>query len=285
MRLIRLGAPGRERPGVILSDGTRLDVSEHIQDYTPEFFAAGGLDRLKTIVTQHGKDCPPADRKERLGPPIARPNKFIAIGQNYRAHVEETGQQIPKEPPIFTKQTSCICGPDDDVVIPKGGTKLDYEVELAFVMKTKARYLEKEADALNYVAGFTICNDVSERNFQLERGPTWTKGKSSDTFGPLGPCLTTLDDLPDYGNLEIQLKVNGQLRQNSNTNDLIFSVPHLVWYISQFFPLEPGGVITTGTPSGVAIGMKPPQWLKPGDTMELSIAKLGSQTQKVVARA
>ena len=283
MRLIRFGAPGRERPGVILPDGTRLDLSDHIQDYTPEFLAAGGLERLSKLITEHGRDCPPADRKERLGPPIARPNKFIAIGQNYRAHVEETGQELPKEPPVFTKQSSCICGPNDDVIIPKGSTKLDYEVELAVVIKTKLRYLEKEADAMKYVAGFTICNDVSERNFQLERGPTWTKGKSADTFGPLGPYLTTAEDVPDYGNLGISLKVNGETRQNSNTSDLIFGVPHLVWYISQFFTLEPGDVITTGTPSGVALGMKPPRWLKAGDVLELAIEKMGTQTQHVVA--
>jgi 2-keto-4-pentenoate hydratase/2-oxohepta-3-ene-1,7-dioic acid hydratase in catechol pathway len=283
MRLIRFGTPGRERPGVILPDGTRLDVSEHIQDYTPEFFAAGGLDRLKTLITEHGKECPPADRKARLGPPISRPHKFLAIGLNYRKHAQEVGAEIPKEPIVFTKQTSCICGPNDHVVIPKGSTKLDYEVELAVVMKTKLRYLEKEADAMKYVAGFTICNDVSERNFQLERGPTWTKGKSADTFGPLGPYLTSTEDVSDYANLDLQLKVNGEIRQNSNTNDLIFTVPHLVWYISQFFTLEPGDVITTGTPSGVAQGMKPPRWLRPGDVMELAIAKLGTQTQTVVA--
>jgi 2-keto-4-pentenoate hydratase/2-oxohepta-3-ene-1,7-dioic acid hydratase in catechol pathway len=283
MRLIRLGAPGRERPGVIMPDGTRLDVSEHIQDYTPEFFAAGGLERLKTLITQHGKDCPPAGRNERLGSPIARPHKFIAIGMNYRKHAVEVGAEIPKEPVVFTKHTTCIVGPNDDVVVPRGSTKLDYEVELAVVMKTKLRYLESEADAMKYVAGFTICNDVSERNFQLERGPTWVKGKSADTFGPLGPYLTTVDEVPDHDHLDLELKVNGQVRQSSNTSDLVFGVPHLVWYISQFFTLEPGDVITTGTPSGVAMGMKPPQWLKPGDTMELTIAKLGTQTQRVVA--
>jgi len=283
MRLIRFGAPGRERPGVLMPDGTRLDVSDHIQDYTPEFFAAGGLDRLGKLITEHGGDCPPADRKARLGPPIARPHKFLAIGLNYRKHAAEVGAEIPKEPIVFTKQSSCICGPNDEVMQPKGSTKLDYEVELAVVMKTKLRYLEKESDALKYVAGFTICNDVSERAFQLERGPTWTKGKSADTFGPLGPTLVTAGDVPDYDNQEIQLKVNGQMRQDSNTNDLIFTVPHLIWYISQFFTLEPGDVITTGTPSGVAAGMKPPQWLKPGDEVELTIGKLGTQTQHIVA--
>jgi 2-keto-4-pentenoate hydratase/2-oxohepta-3-ene-1,7-dioic acid hydratase in catechol pathway len=220
----------------------------------------------------------------RLGPPIARPYKFIAIGLNYRKHAAEVGAEIPKEPIVFTKHTSCIVGPNDDVIIPKGSTKLDYEVEIAFVMKTKLRYLEKESDALKYVAGFTICNDVSERNFQTEHGPTWVKGKSSDTFGPLGPFLATPDEVPDYDKLPISLKVNGELRQNSSTDDLIFGIPHLVWYTSQFFTLEPGDIFTTGTPSGVAMGFKPPKWLKAGDVMELNISKLGTQTQKVVAK-
>ena len=284
MKLIRFGLPGRERPGVMMPDGARLDVSDHVPDYTPEFFAAGGLERLKTLIAQEAKSCPAISKDVRLGPPIARPYKFIAIGLNYRKHAAEVGAEIPKEPIVFTKHTTCIAGPDDEVIIPKGSTKLDYECELAFVMKSKLRYLEKEPDALKHVAGFTICNDVSERNFQLERGPTWVKGKSADTFGPLGPFLATPDEVPDFGNLSISLKVNGETRQDSNTNDLIFGVPHLVWYISQFFTFEPGDVVTTGTPSGVAQGMKPPKWLKAGDVMELNIAKLGTQTQRVAAK-
>jgi 2-keto-4-pentenoate hydratase/2-oxohepta-3-ene-1,7-dioic acid hydratase in catechol pathway len=239
---------------------------------------------LSVIIAQEAKSCPVVPKDIRLGPPIARPYKFIAIGLNYRKHAAEVGAEIPKEPIVFTKHTTSICGPTDEVIIPKGSTKLDYEVELAFVMKSKLRYLEKESDALKYVAGFTICNDVSERSFQLERGPTWVKGKSADTFGPLGPYLATTDEVPDYDNLPISLKVNGEKRQDSNTNDLIFGVPHLVWYISQFFTFEPGDVVTTGTPSGVAQGMKPPRWLKAGDVMELTIARLGTQLLRVAAK-
>jgi len=284
MKLIRFGLPGGEKPGVQLPDGARIDVSDHVADYTPAFFASGGLEHLKSVVAQHEAACPRIAADMRLGPPIARPHKFIAIGLNYRKHAAEVGAEAPKEPIVFTKHTSCIVGPNDDVIIPKGSTKLDYEVEIAFVMKSKVRYLEKESDSLKHVAGFTICNDVSERNFQTERGPTWVKGKSADSFGPLGPFLATPDELPDYDKLPIGLKVNGEARQNSSTDDLIFGIPHLIWYISQFFTLEPGDVVTTGTPSGVAMGFKPPKWLKAGDVMELNIGKLGTQTQKVVAR-
>jgi len=278
MKLIRFGESGREKPGVELSDGTRLDVSDLIGDYTPEFFACGGMDKLMSIANP--RTCPAIKGTPRLGPPVARPNQFIAIGLNYRKHAEEMGAKIPTEPEIFVKLTSSICGPNDDILIPPGSQKMDYEVELAFVMKNKLRYLAKKEEALQHVAGFLICNDVSERDFQ-HRGTQWVKGKSHQNFGPLGPWMIPTGELPDVHNLDLSLKVNGQTRQNSNTNDLIFDVPHMVWYMSQFFTLEPGDVITTGTPSGVAGGMKPPGWLKAGDTVEVNIAKLGTQRNTV----
>ncbi len=280
MKLIRFGEPGREKPGVEQEGGQRIDLSDAIVDYTPEFFASGGLEQVKALVAG-STNFPSVAAGVRLGPPVARPHKFIAIGLNYRKHAEELGLPIPSEPVVFTKLTSCIMGPNDDVIVPQGSTKLDYEAELAFVMKNKVRYLASEKEALAHVAGFTICNDVSERNFQQERGGQWVKGKSCDTFGPLGPCLITTDALADYGKLDLSLKVNGEVRQSSNTDDMIFAVPYLVHYLSQFFTLEPGDVITTGTPSGVAGGMKPPKFLKAGDKVEVTFAKLGTQTQTV----
>jgi 2-keto-4-pentenoate hydratase/2-oxohepta-3-ene-1,7-dioic acid hydratase in catechol pathway len=283
MKLIRFGAPGSEKPGVQLDDGTRLDLSRHIADYTPEFFAAGGMARVAELAKAR-KDTPAADPKERLGPPVARPRKFIAIGLNYRKHAAEVGAQIPKEPEVFTKLTSCICGPNDPTWIPKTSTKLDYEVELAFVMKNRVADLASESEALQHVAGFLICNDVSERDFQF-RGSQWVRGKSADTFGPLGPWLVTPDEVGDPHTLDLTLKVNGKVRQQSNTSDFIFNIPHVIWYCSQFFTLEPGDVFTTGTPSGVAVGMKDPNaFLKAGDTVELTIAKLGTQLQQVIPK-
>lgn len=284
MKLIRFGAPGRERPGVLLDDGTRLDLSRHIADYTPEFFAAGGPARVAELV-QAGRDLPRGDGAERLGPPVARPHKFIAIGLNYRRHAAEVGAQIPAEPEIFTKYTSCICGPNDGVQVPKTSTRLDYEVELAFVMKSRVADLDSQDEALQHVAGYLICNDVSERDFQF-RGGQWVRGKSHDTFGPLGPWLVTPDEVGDPHALDVSLKVNGKVRQQSNTSDFIFNIPHIIWYCSHFFTLEPGDVVTTGTPEGVAQGMKDPDaFLKSGDTMELTVSKLGTQTQQVVPRA
>jgi 2-keto-4-pentenoate hydratase/2-oxohepta-3-ene-1,7-dioic acid hydratase in catechol pathway len=282
MKLIRFGERDREKPGIEQDDGSRLDVSDHIPDYTPDFFACGGLERLKELAAK-AEGLPAVPKGTRLGPPIARPYKFLAVGLNYRAHAEEGGHAIPSEPLIFTKATSCIMGPDDDILVPRESQRLDYEVELAFVMKDKVRYLEREQDAPAHIAGFTICNDVSERHFQQERGGQFIKGKSCDTFGPLGPVLVTTDALPDHGDLELTTRVNGEVRQHSTTADLIFSVPHLVWYLSQFMTLEPGDVIATGTPSGVGSRMDPPGLLQPGDKVELSVAKLGTQTQTVRA--
>jgi 2-keto-4-pentenoate hydratase/2-oxohepta-3-ene-1,7-dioic acid hydratase in catechol pathway len=284
MKLIRFGTPGRERPGVQLDDGTRLDLSRHIWDYTPEFFASGGMARVAELVKAR-QDTPAADPNERLGAPVARPHKFVAIGLNYRKHAAEVGAQIPKEPEIFTKHTSCICGPNDGIRVPKTSTKLDYEIELAFVMKDRVEDLASEAEALQHVAGYLICNDVSERDFQF-RGSQWVRGKSHESFGPLGPYLVTPDEVGDPHGLALTLKVNGKVRQQSNTNDFIFNIPHIIWYCSQFFPLEPGDVVTTGTPSGVAVGMKDPSaFLKPGDTVELTVDKLGQQVQQVLPKA
>jgi 2,4-diketo-3-deoxy-L-fuconate hydrolase len=283
MKLIRFGTPGREKPGVLLNDGTRLDLSRHLSDYTPEFFAAGGLARVAELVAAR-KDVPTADAKARLGAPVARPLKFIAIGLNYRKHAAEVGAQIPKEPEVFTKYTSCISGPDDAIWVPRTSKKLDYEVELAFVMKDRVADLASEGEALQHVAGYLICNDVSERDFQF-RGSQWVRGKSADTFGPLGPWLVTPDEVGDPHTLDLSLKVNGKVRQQSNTSDFIFNIPHVIWYCSQFFTLEPGDVITTGTPAGVAVGMKDPNaFLKIGDVVELTIARLGTQTQRVTAK-
>ena len=281
MRLIRFGNPGRENPGVEQSDGTRLDLSLHIDDYTPEFFASGGLERVRSLVAA-GIDLPKADPSARLGSPVALPKKFIAIGLNYSKHAAEVGAKIPTEPEVFTKHTSCICGPNDHVEKPRNSTKLDYEVELAFVMNSRVKYLAAEKDALQHVAGYLICNDVSERAFQMQ-GLQWTKGKSHDTFGPLGPYLVTPDEVGDVHNLDVKLKVNGQVRQDSNTNDLIFNIPQIIHYLSHYITLEPGDVVTTGTPSGVAAGMgSPDAFLKVGDKVELSISKLGTQLQTVV---
>jgi 2-keto-4-pentenoate hydratase/2-oxohepta-3-ene-1,7-dioic acid hydratase in catechol pathway len=280
MKLFRFGESGREKPGVELPDGTRLDVSDQISDFGPDFFACGGMERLKAVATP--RLCPPVQGNPRLGPPVARPNQFIAIGLNYRKHAEEMGSKIPTEPEIFVKLTSCICGPNDDIVQPLNSQKLDYEVELAFVMKSKLRYLASPEEALQHVAGFLICNDVSERGFQ-QQGSQWVKGKSAHNFGPLGPWLVPTEELPDVHNLDVSLKVNGKSRQSSSTNDLIFNIPHLVWYMSRHFTLEPGDVITTGTPSGVAGGMKPPAFLKPGDQVETAIAQLGVQRNAVRA--
>ncbi|MDH4248698.1 MAG: fumarylacetoacetate hydrolase family protein [Deltaproteobacteria bacterium] len=280
MKLIRFGEPGREKPGVELPDGTRLDLSAHIADYTPEFFAAGGVERLAELVKLR-RDCPVITPGIRLGAPVARPHKFLAIGLNYVKHAQEAGMPVPKEPVVFTKHTSCISGPNDAIPVPRGSTKLDYEVELAFVMKNRVRYLEKESEALQHVAGYLICNDISERDFQF-RSTQWTLGKSHDGFGPLGPWLVTPDEVGDPHNLDVELKVNGKGRQKSNTADFIFNINHCIWYLSQFMTLEPGDVVTTGTPFGVALGLKDPAaWLKDGDTMDVTISKLGTQRQVV----
>jgi 2-keto-4-pentenoate hydratase/2-oxohepta-3-ene-1,7-dioic acid hydratase in catechol pathway len=282
MKLIRFGQPGQEKPGLQLADGRWIDASAFGQDYTEDFFASGGLDKLSSWAVANAATAPTVDPSTRLGPCIARPSKIVCIGLNYVDHAKESGMDIPKEPILFFKSTSSLVGPNDDVVIPKGSEKTDWEVELAIVIGTKATYVS-EADALDYVAGYCLHNDYSERAFQLERGGQWVKGKSCDTFAPLGPFLATKDEIADPHNLKLWLKVNGVTRQNSSTNQLIFNVPQVVSYISQFMTLLPGDVISTGTPPGVGLGFKPPIFLQPGDVVELGIEGLGTSSQKAKA--
>ncbi|HET9316850.1 MAG TPA: fumarylacetoacetate hydrolase family protein [Vicinamibacteria bacterium] len=281
MKLIRFGPPGHERPGVQLADGSRRDVSGFGADYDEAFFAGGGLARLAAWLPTG--DTHPVAPSERLGPPIGRPSKIVCIGLNYRDHAAETGAAIPREPVIFFKASTALCGPDDPLVIPRGATKVDWEVELAVVIGTTCRYAPPEEAARN-VAGYALHNDYSERSFQLERGGQWSKGKSADTFAPLGPFLATPDEVGDPQALGMRLTVNGETRQRSSTAQMIFDVPTLVSYVSQFMTLLPGDVISTGTPAGVGLGIKPePLYLKAGDVVALGIERLGESRQDVVA--
>jgi 2,4-didehydro-3-deoxy-L-rhamnonate hydrolase len=281
MKLIRMGEVGWEKPGVLLEDGTRLDVSGFGADYNEEFFAGDGIPKLRNWLAQHAGSAPRASGSGRLGAPICRPSKIVCIGLNFRDHAQESGMEIPKEPVIFFKSTTSLVGSNDALMIPKNATKVDWEVELAIVIGKKASYVGKE-NALDYVAGFALHNDYSERSFQLERGGQWVKGKSADTFAPLGPFLATRDEIRDFNQLGMWLKVNGALRQRGSTANMICDVPGLVAYVSQFMTLLPGDLISTGTPAGVGMGMKPPQYLKAGDVVELGIDGLGESRQEVV---
>jgi 2-keto-4-pentenoate hydratase/2-oxohepta-3-ene-1,7-dioic acid hydratase in catechol pathway len=278
MKLVRFGSPGAEKPGLVDDQGAILDLSGHVKDITGDTLSPASLDKLRKLDPA---TLPAAPKGVRLGSPVGNVGNFIAVGLNYIDHAKETGSPIPKEPVLFNKLPNCIVGPNDDVMIPKGSTKLDYEVEIAFVIGTRARYVD-EKNALAHIAGYCICNDVSERAFQSERGGQWMKGKSAETFGPLGPWLVTTDEIKNVQNLTMSLDVNGQRRQTGNTETMIFSIAHALHYISQFMVLEPGDVVTTGTPPGVALGMKPPVWLKAGDVMKLSIQGLGEQQSKIV---
>jgi 2-keto-4-pentenoate hydratase/2-oxohepta-3-ene-1,7-dioic acid hydratase in catechol pathway len=278
MKLVRFGAPGAEKPGLCDTDGTIRDLSAHVKDITGDTLSPTSLDKLRKL---DAKTLPAAPKGVRIGAPVGNVRNFIAIGLNYADHAKEAGQEIPKEPIIFAKLPNCIVGPDDDVMIPKGSTKLDWEIEIAFVVGTRARYVE-EKDAAKHIAGYAICNDVSERHFQLERGGQWMKGKCSETFGPLGPWLVTTDEIKDPQALPMYLDVNGKRMQTGNTRTMIFTCAHILHYVSQFMVLEPGDVVTTGTPPGVGLGMKPPVFLQAGDVMTLGIEGLGKQTQKVV---
>jgi 2-keto-4-pentenoate hydratase/2-oxohepta-3-ene-1,7-dioic acid hydratase in catechol pathway len=278
MKLVRFGSPGAEKPGLVDAQGAIRDLSGHVKDITGDTLSPASLDKLRKLDPA---TLPAAPKGVRLGSPVGNVGNFIAVGLNYIDHAKETGSPIPKEPVLFNKLPNCIVGPNDDVMIPKGSTKLDYEVEIAFVIGTRARYVD-EKNALAHIAGYCICNDVSERAFQSERGGQWMKGKSAETFGPLGPWLVTTDEIKNVQNLTMSLDVNGQRRQTGNTETMIFSIAHALHYISQFMVLEPGDVVTTGTPPGVALGMKPPVWLKAGDVMKLSIQGLGEQQSKVV---
>jgi 2-keto-4-pentenoate hydratase/2-oxohepta-3-ene-1,7-dioic acid hydratase in catechol pathway len=282
VKLIRFGNPGRELPGAELPDGTRLETSALTPDYDEAFFGGDGLSELRRWLSSDGPRAPRVPPAERLGPPIARPSKIVCIGLNFRDHAAESGMALPTEPVIFFKSTTAIVGPNDDVVIPRGGVKLDWEVELAVVIGRRAGYVPKD-EALEHVAGYVLHNDYSERSFQLERGGQWVKGKSADTFAPLGPWLVTSDDVPGPQQLAMWLTVNGERVQDGTTASMIFDVATLVSYLSEFMTLLPGDVISTGTPAGVGLGMKPhPQYLKPGDVVELGIEHLGVQRQRIV---
>jgi 2,4-diketo-3-deoxy-L-fuconate hydrolase len=280
MKLIKFGDIGKEKPGVIIND-TWFDVSEYVHDYDENFFENDGLSKLKKIIEEN--ELKTVSVNNRLGSPVSRPSKIICIGLNYSDHAMESNMQLPDEPVIFFKATTAIVGPNDDLVIPKNSVKTDWEVELAVVIGKKALHVE-ETDALNYVAGYVLHNDYSEREFQLERSGQWVKGKSCDSFAPLGPWLATQDEIPDIDNLRLWLKVNDQIMQDGNTKNLVFNVPHLVAYVSSFMTLLPGDVISTGTPAGVGLGQKPsPVYIKPGDVIELGIDGLGSSKQTAKA--
>jgi 2,4-diketo-3-deoxy-L-fuconate hydrolase len=282
MKLIRFGEPGRERPGLLLPDGRRVDASGFGADYDEAFFGSGGLERLGRWLEREGGAAPVVADGVRLGPPVCRPSKIVCVGLNYRDHARETGQAVPAEPVLFFKATSALTGPNDDVIIPKNGAKTDWEVELAVVIGRRATYVER-GEALAHVAGYVLHNDYSERSFQLERGGQWVKGKSCDTFAPLGPFLATQDEIRDVHDLPMWLKVNGETKQCGSTRDLVFDVPTLVSYISQFMTLLPGDVISTGTPAGVGHAQRPPRYLVDGDEVELGIEGLGSSRQRLRA--
>ncbi|PIF70893.1 fumarylacetoacetate hydrolase family protein [Flavobacterium sp. 2] len=281
MKLIRFGEIGKEKPGVLINE-KRYDVSSIVSDFNESFFEENGLEKLQKALDSN-PSLPEVDANVRLGSPVARPSKIICIGLNYVDHCKETNAPIPTEPIIFFKSTTSLCGPDDDVIIPKNSVKTDWEVELAFVVGKKASYVE-EAEALDYVAGYALLNDYSEREFQIERGGQWAKGKGCDTFAPLGPFLATKDEVKDVDNLSMWLSVNGKKYQDSNTLNLVFKIPYLVHYLSQFMTLLPGDIISTGTPPGVGLGIKPdPIYLKAGDVVELGIEGLGTSKQTAVA--
>ena len=279
MKLVRFGPPGREKPGIIDSAGKIRDLFKIVPDINGEVLSKS----LAKIRQAKIEKLPRVSGNPRLGPCVGEVGNFIAIGLNYADHAAEQGVPVPTEPVIFNKAPTSICGPNDDTMIPKGSSKLDYEVELGVVIGSRARYIASECDALKYVAGYCLANDVSERVFQMERGQTISKGKGCESFGPLGPWLVTKDEIRDPQKLSMWLNVNGEKRQRGNTRTMIFGVAHIVWYCSQFFVMQPGDVIVTGTPPGVALGMKPaPVWLKAGDVVELGIEGLGEQKQKIV---
>ena len=281
MKLIRFGLPGAEKPG-LLDQGKRYDVSAFGEDYDEKFFASEGLVRLQRWFNSHQSECPVVPDEERLGPPMCRPSKIICIGLNYAKHAAESGMEVPPEPVMFMKATSAICGPNDPIIIPRGSEKTDWEVELAVIIGKRAKYVSEE-NALDHVAGYAVTNDVSERAFQIERAGQWTKGKSCDNYGQIGPWLVTRDEVADPQNLGMWLTVNGETKQDGSTRTMVYGVAYLVSYLSRFMSLHPGDVISTGTPPGVGMGQKPPRYLKPGDVVELGIEGLGSQRQDVIA--
>lgn len=278
MKLIRFGEINNEKPGVLLPDGIKIDVSKFVKDYDEHFFGNQGIEKLNNWLEKNHDSCPVVENDIRLGPPLLRPSKIVCVGLNYSKHAKESGMDVPEEPVLFFKASSAIIGPYDSIIIPKGSEKSDWEVELAIVIGNKASYVS-EKDALSHVAGYVLHNDVSERSFQLERSGQWVKGKSCDTFAPIGPFIATPDEIGDPNNLNLWLKLNGEQMQNSNTSDFIFNIQQVVSYISQFMTLLPGDVISTGTPFGVGLGLNPPRYLKDGDVIELGIDGLGVSKQ------
>lgn len=278
MKLIRFGTINKEKPGVLLPNGTKLDVSAFVSDYNEDFFGNDGIEKLQNWLNKNQDLCPIVEDTIRLGAPLARPSKIVCVGLNYAKHAAESGMDVPQEPVLFFKATSAIVGPFDNIIIPKSSTKTDWEVELAVVIGKTASYVS-EKNAMNHIAGYVLHNDVSERAFQIERSGQWVKGKSCDTFAPLGPFIATKDEITDPNNLNLWLKLNGVIMQNSSTSDFIFNIQHVVSYISQFMTLLPGDVISTGTPFGVGLGLTPPKYLKNGDIVELGIEHLGVSRQ------
>jgi 2-keto-4-pentenoate hydratase/2-oxohepta-3-ene-1,7-dioic acid hydratase in catechol pathway len=278
MKLIRFGEAGKEKPGIVTQEGKWLDCSAFGEDWSEEFLGQDGLSRLAKWLESNQANLPLIGDNYRLGSPIKRPSKIVCVGLNYTKHALESGMAVPEVPILFMKATSSLCGPFDDILIPRNSTKTDWEVELAVIIGKKATYVGKE-EAMDYVAGYALHNDVSERDFQLNHGGQWVKGKSADNFAPLGPYLVTKDEIKDPHKLRLWLKVNGETMQDSNTSDLVFDVPTLVSYISQYMTLLPGDIISTGTPSGVGLGLKPPRYLKAGDVVELGIDGLGTARQ------
>ena len=282
MKLIRFGKQGEEKPGILLSNDEKIDVSSFVSDYDEKFFESGGLVNLKNWLNENESSAPRLDDSIRLGSPIARPSKIICICLNFKDHAAESGFDAPEEPLIFGKATSAICGPYDNIIIPRGSEQTDWEVELGVVIGKKTSYVDQD-QALDHVGGYVLHNDVSERAFQKDRGGQWIKGKSADTFAPMGPFMATPDEIDNISDMRMWLNVNGENMQDGNTSNLIFSVDHVVSYLSQFMTLLPGDVISTGTPAGVGMGMNPEKYLKPGDVVELGIDGLGSSKQNVVA--
>lgn len=281
MKLFRFGQPGGERPGLILEDGRRIDASGFGEEYDEAFFGGDGLVRLEKWAADNAPTAPEVDEGVRIGPAICRPSKIVCIGLNFTDHAIEAGMDIPEEPVVFFKASSAYCGVNDDLIIPRTAQKTDWEIELAFVIGKVASYVDEDS-AMEHVAGYAMHNDYSERNFQLERGGQWVKGKSCDSFAPFGPFMATADEISDVDNLKMVLKVNGEIRQDGNTSAFIFRIPKLVSYLSQMMTLLPGDIVSTGTPPGVGFAMKPPQFLKSGDVIEWSIEGLGSAKQNAV---
>lgn len=282
MRLIRFGQPGNEKPGILDENGNIIDVSEVVPDFDEQFFGGSGVEKLRSWFKENAENAARVEGEFRFGSPIKRPGKIVCIGLNYIDHARESKMDPPKEPIVFFKATSSITGPNDSLIIPKGSQKTDWEVELAIVIGKRASYVSEE-EAMDHVFGYVLHNDYSERHFQLERLGQWVKGKSCDSFAPLGPFVATKDEIKDVHNLKLWLKVNGELKQNGNSSNLIFNVPFLVSYLSQFMSLLPGDIISTGTPAGVGLGFNPPQYLKEGDVVELGIDGLGSSKQVAIS--